>query len=179
MEKLTYCLWKHLTAHSWNRLYNRWRVPPLMTACVTASRGSRGPGFLAELTQSFKKKKMNVCWEGSPGIQHWREGEYRPWIMVPALPEMTTGPLPSPESVSSTVNRRMGTSSWRSLQAISNDSSRGHSLQQIKGENPKEESQNSQWLTEQRSCCFPYYSSEKISCRNDHTKSHIWNHIWT
>ena len=28
-----------------------------MTACVTASRGSRGPGFLAELTQSFKKKK--------------------------------------------------------------------------------------------------------------------------
>ena len=62
---------------------------------------------------------------------------------------MTTGPLPSPESVSSTENRRMGTSSWKSLQAISIDSSPGHFLQQIKGENPKEESQNSQWLTYQ------------------------------
>ena len=31
-----------------------------MTSCVTASRGSRGPGFLAELTQSFKKKKKGM-----------------------------------------------------------------------------------------------------------------------
>lgn len=37
-----------------------------MTACVTASRGSRGPGFLAELTQSFKKKKKECLLGGQP-----------------------------------------------------------------------------------------------------------------
>ena len=47
----------HLTARSETGCTTGGGWPPLMTACVTASRGSRGPGFLAELTQSLKKKK--------------------------------------------------------------------------------------------------------------------------
>lgn len=125
MEKLTYCFQApslhpspssvgncpHLTARSEAGCPTGGGWPPLMTACVTASRGSRGPGFLAELTSHFKKKK-EWHWEAAQEFST-EGGGAGPGSWCQLCQKWPQGQLPLQGPVSSTVNRRMGTSSWR------------------------------------------------------------------